>query len=163
MVFKSHPDLRSVIRRQLVESKPTRPLRTTVQSKGLSSGEIRLRASSGERLFIFQWRLTMLLGTNDNRIIKSSQIKFLLISFIIISTMYTEYSMWRNETAVRLDAKLQQVHAYSIKEQRNVHTCMCTSRWKYLLIWSLGFEFGFHRDTDTVAVMTTQGDWRATL
>lgn len=50
----THPLLRSVIRRQLDESKPTRPLRTTEQSKGRSSGEIRLNATSGERLFIFQ-------------------------------------------------------------------------------------------------------------
>lgn len=50
----THPDLRSVIRRQLVESRPTRPLRTTLDSRGRSSGEMRFSATSGDKLFIFR-------------------------------------------------------------------------------------------------------------
>lgn len=57
-VFKScsqtapHPVLRSVTRSRLVESSPTRPFRTTLDSKGRSSGEMRCSATSGDTLFI---------------------------------------------------------------------------------------------------------------
>ncbi len=47
-----HPVLRSVTRRQFVESSPTRPFRTTLHSKGRNSGEIRCSATSGDMLFI---------------------------------------------------------------------------------------------------------------
>lgn len=47
-----HPVLRSVTRRQLVESSPTRPLRTTLHNNGRNSGEIRCSATSGDMLFM---------------------------------------------------------------------------------------------------------------
>lgn len=53
LTLGSHPVFRSVTRRQLVESRPTRPFRTTLLSCGRSSGEIRCSATSGETLFIF--------------------------------------------------------------------------------------------------------------
>lgn len=47
-----HPVLRSVTRRQFVESSPTRPFLTTLHSKGRNSGEMRCSATSGDMLFI---------------------------------------------------------------------------------------------------------------
>lgn len=47
-----HPVLRSVTRRQFVESSPIRPFRTTLHNNGCNSGEIRCSATSGDMLFI---------------------------------------------------------------------------------------------------------------
>lgn len=47
-----YPVLRSVMRRQFVESSPTRPFQTTLHSSGRSWGEMRCSATSGDMLFI---------------------------------------------------------------------------------------------------------------
>lgn len=66
-----HPVLRSVTRMQLVESSPTRPLRTTLHNNGRNSGEIRCSATSGDMLFMVftprcLWRHSDTLGYKTN-------------------------------------------------------------------------------------------------
>lgn len=56
-----YPVLRSVIRREFVESSPTRPFQTTLHSNGRKPGDIRCSATSGDILFIvskdLQWNI----------------------------------------------------------------------------------------------------------
>ncbi|TNN47656.1 hypothetical protein EYF80_042146 [Liparis tanakae] len=58
--------LRSVTRRQLVESSPTRPFRTTLDSKGRNSGEIRCSVTSGDMLFMLSTARPVVFPQEDN-------------------------------------------------------------------------------------------------
>lgn len=81
-----YPVLRSVIRRQFVESSPTRPFQTTLHSNGRKPGDIRCSATSGDILFIaskdLQWNIYKTIHfINDRVTIHSYLKKYFYLSF----------------------------------------------------------------------------------
>lgn len=87
-----YPVLRSVIRRQFVESSPTRPFQTTLHSNGRKPGDIRCSATSGDILFMvsedLQWNIYKTMHfINDRVTIHSYLKKILLVLFLFLMFM----------------------------------------------------------------------------
>lgn len=115
-----HPVLRSVTRRQFVESSPTRPFRTTLHSKGRNSGEIRCSATSGDMLFILStlrslWRHSNTLGKCLN----------VIYSTVLLHSTYLQWGFKGHEPHHVTDA----VNLTVISWCDGRFCGLCTSEW----------------------------------